>query len=103
MTSDPWQGLDPETLTPDCQRLLSLALDAYLVGYTQVAQDLTSLASRLNEPEGSARFGEIARLIITRADEPDQAFETLLKPFNMTELLGESVTSRSTKPHSPSS
>jgi hypothetical protein len=96
MTPDPWQGLDPETLTPDCRKLLNLALDAYLIGYTQVSEALTSLASKLNEPDGSARFGGIASEILARADGPDQDFETLLEPFGMTDLLSESV-----KPLSP--
>jgi len=100
MTSDPLQGLAPESLTPDGRKLVNLALDAYLGGYTQAAQDLASLASRLSKPGGCARFGPVARAIIARANNPTQDFETLLDPFRMTEGLRELVTNTSGSDHS---
>ena len=100
MTSDPLQGLAFESLTADGRTLVSLALDAYLGGYTQAAQDLAALASRLSKPGGCARFGPLARAIIARASDPAQDFETLLDPFHMTEVLRESVPNTSESDHS---
>ena len=89
MRSDRSQGSALESLTPDSKILLSLALDAYLVGYTQVAQDLTALADKLNESGGCSRFGIIARAILVRANEPGQWFDTLLDPFDLSEASGQ--------------
>jgi hypothetical protein len=101
MSSDPCQGLAPEPLTPDSRKLLLLALDAYLVRYPQVAQDLTALASKLNETSGCPRLGAIAKAILARADEPGQGFETLLDPFDLSELSAKSLPNESASQDSP--
>jgi hypothetical protein len=101
MSSDPCQGLAPEPLTPDSRKLLLLALDAYLVRYPQVAQDLTALASKLNETSGCPRLGAIAKAILARADEPGQGFETLLDPFDLSKLSAKSLPNESASQDSP--
>ena len=101
MSSDPSQGSAPEPLTPDSQQLLFLALDAYLVRYPQVAQDLVALASKLNETSGCPRLRAIAKAILARANEPGQGFETLLDPFDLSELSGESLPKESASQDSP--
>lgn len=85
MSADPTQGLAPDPLTLDTQELLSLALDAQLVGYTKVAQDLSALACRLRETRGGSRIRAIARAILARANDPRQGFDTLLDPFDLSE------------------
>lgn len=91
MSSDPFQGLAPERSTTDSQKLLSLALDAYLGGYVQVAQDLTRLANELDQAGRCTRLAAVARVILARAKKPGQGFDTLLDQLDLSEVPVETL------------
>jgi hypothetical protein len=76
-------SLELEPLTPDPHGLLSLALDAYLVGHEQVARELAALASHLIEMRDCAPLRAVAKEILARANAPGQGFATLLDPFDL--------------------
>jgi hypothetical protein len=76
------RGSIPERPPTDGEKLLSLALDAQLVGYEDVAQILTLLAEALNR--GNRR--DIARIILTRAQMPGVGFDTLLDNLDLSGL-----------------
>lgn len=91
MTSDSPNELVHDPPSTNSQQLRSLALDAYLAGYEEVAQNLTLLANRLNEETRHGRLGAIARIILTRAKIPGQGFDTLFDGLNLSELSGQKL------------
>jgi hypothetical protein len=70
-------------LHPDTDGLLSLALDAYLVGHEQVARELAALADHLVEMRDCAALRAVAKEILARANAPGQGFATLLDAFDL--------------------
>jgi hypothetical protein len=84
-----------EHFIPDTNGLISLAVDAYLVGHEQVAQDLAALASHLVQTRGCTSLRAVAKEILARASAPRQGFATLLDPFDLSGLSSESKLNRS--------